>query len=87
MTSVLSDHVRWEAARRGIGEETILAVVARPEQTEVVRPGREVRQSRVVFPPEGKTYLVRTIVDLIDGQLVVVTAYRTSKIEKYWRKP
>lgn len=40
-----------------------------------------------MFPPEGKTYLVRAIVDLIGEELVVVTAYRTSKIEKYWRKP
>jgi hypothetical protein len=59
--------------------------VAAPEQAIGVRTGREVRQSRVAFPPEGKTYLVRVVVDLGPDALRVVTAYRTSKIEKYWR--
>ena len=84
---VVSDHARWEADRRGVAEEIIVSVAMYPEQSEVVRPGREARQSRVAFPPEGKTYLVRVIVDLGDEDEVVVTVYRTSKITKYWRTP
>jgi hypothetical protein len=68
-----------------VPEETIVRVATQPEQTGAVRPGREVRQSRFPFPPEGKTYLVRVIVDLDDAEDVVVTVYRTSKIAKYWR--
>ena len=84
---VLSDHARWEAGRRELAEEMILRVAGEPEQTESLRPGREVRQSQVVFPPENKTYVVRTIVDLGDDEDVIVTVYRTSKIGKYWRSP
>ena len=83
---VLSDHARWEAERRGVAEDNVLEVVARPEQVAAVRPGREVRQSRIAFPPEGKIYLVRVFVDVFEEELVVVTAYRTSKIAKYWRQ-
>jgi hypothetical protein len=35
----------------------------------------------------GKMFLLRAIVDKSVDPAVVVTAYRTGKIEKYWRKP
>jgi len=81
----LTDHARSEMLRRQIPLAWIESVMASPEQ---VTPGfgnRSVYQSRVVA--EGKTYLVRLIVE--DGQSppTVVTVYRTSKIEKYWRNP
>jgi hypothetical protein len=34
---------------------------------------------------DGRRYLVRVIVDVEQDPPVVVTAYRTSKIEKYWK--
>ena len=58
-------------------------VLAAPEQREAVRPGQDVLQSRV--ESERKTYLVRVVVDVDRSPPEVVTAYRTSKIEKYWR--
>jgi hypothetical protein len=83
----LSDHARWRLARRGLDEETILRVAREPEQVIAVQPGREIRQARVALPPEGKTFLVRVVVDAGGGPVVVVTAYRTSRIDNYWRKP
>lgn len=85
MSIVLSEHVRQQAARRGIDEAIIRAVAGAPEQVVPVRHGREVRQSRVPFPPSGIQYLVRVFVDVSPGLETVVTAYRTSRIEKYWR--
>jgi hypothetical protein len=84
---LLSDHAREELGRRGLDPAMVLAVAAKPEQTEVVRGEREVRQSQVRFPPHEDLYLVRVITDRLPDQDLVVTAYRTSKIEKYWRKP
>jgi len=34
----------------------------------------------------GKIFLVRVMVDDSGDPAVVVTAYRTTKIERYWRK-
>ncbi len=48
-----------------------------------MRPGREVLQSRIAL--QGKTYLVRVFVDVDRKPPEVMTVYRTSKIEKYWR--
>jgi Ethanolamine utilization protein EutJ (predicted chaperonin) len=83
---VLSEHARAEAARRGIAEETAITVASEPEQIVPQRPGREIRQSRVTFPPGGETYLVRVVVDVLGSENTVVTVYRTRKIEKYWRE-
>lgn len=85
ITRVLSDHVRRQAARRGIDEAIVRAIAEAPEQVAPVRDGREVRQSRVPFPPDGMPYLVRVFVDVSPELETVVTVYPPSRIAKYWR--
>jgi hypothetical protein len=68
-----------------ITEAIVRRVAEMPEQTLQIRPGREVRQARVPFLPDGTVYLVRVFVDVGPVRDVVVTVYRTSKVEKYWR--
>ena len=48
-------------------------------------PHRVVRQGRTGPDPTGRTWLVRVVVETGGDDEVVVTAYRTSKIAKYWR--
>ena len=45
---------------------------------------RKVFQSQMAI--SNKVYLIRVVVDPSESPAVIVTAYRTSKIEKYWRK-
>jgi len=52
-------------------------VLATPEQVSPVRPGRVVAQGLI------GSHLVRVFVDVDRTPAEVVTAYRTSKIEKY----
>ena len=84
---VLTDHARWQASRRGLDEATVMRVATTPEQVVPVGKGREVRQSRIPFGPQGKMFLVRIVVDVSPIEMRIVTAYRTRKIDKYWRKP
>ncbi|MBI4229741.1 MAG: hypothetical protein HY608_02785 [Planctomycetes bacterium] len=72
-------------ARRGIAHDLMLRIAESPEQVVSVRAGREIRQSRIPTGEPGKWHLVRLIVDFGEGGAVVVTAYRTSRIGKYWR--
>lgn len=81
----LTDHARFEMARREIGETEIAQVLSTPEQSEPVRPGRAVYQSRVTKGEPPKTYLLRVFVDVDRQPPEVVTVYLTSKISKYWR--
>lgn len=81
----LTDHAREEMVRRQITEEEVAKVLAAPEQTETVREGREVYQSRLPSGDPPKTYLLRVFVDIDRLPAEVVTVYRTSKVAKYWR--
>jgi hypothetical protein len=83
----IGEHALRQAERRGLDEATLMRVAEHPEQVVAVGPGREVRQSRVRFPPDDTPYLVRVIVDTTGACIRVITAYRTSKIAKYWRAP
>lgn len=80
-----TDHALLEMARREISEEAVKDVLANPEQTEMVREGRAVYQTRRVMNEPPKMYLLRIFVDIDTEPPCVVTVYRTSKIEKYWR--
>jgi hypothetical protein len=82
---VLTDHVRWQMQRRSISEAELIAVLEAPEQCEEVRPGRCVYQSMVSIGESSRPYLLRVFVDVDRDPPEVVTAYRTSRVEKYWR--
>jgi hypothetical protein len=84
---VVTVHAKLELSRRGLSEEIIRAILFAPEQRCAVRTGRVVLQSRVSFGNPAATFLVRVFVDIDRRPAEVVTAYRTSKIEKYWREP
>ena len=81
----LTDHARFEMERRGISEAEIARVFSAPGQSDLVRPGRVVYQSRMEYEEPGKIYLLRVFVDIDRQPAEVVTAYRTSKVEKYWK--
>ena len=81
----LTDHARREMVRRQIGEAEIAKVLSVPEQTQIVRVGRAVYQSRLEIGNPPKTYLLRVFVDIDREPAEVVTVYRTSKVEKYGR--
>lgn len=70
--------------RRGIGEGMVREVALSPQQVVSSEKGREVRQSQVDDPEGGTKVLLRVVVEKRRGTLFVVTAYRTSKIGKYW---
>ena len=81
----LTDHAKTEMERRGITDEQVATVLLTPEQSEPVREGREVYQSRFKLGEPIKNFLIRVFVDYDRTPPDVVTTYRTSKIEKYWR--
>ncbi len=85
ITYRLTEHARQEMIRRQIAEEDVARVLAAPEQTQTIRQGREVYQARLLSGEPPKLYLLRVFVDTDRFPPEVVTAYRTSKIAKYWR--
>ncbi|BBD78291.1 DUF4258 domain-containing protein [Hydrogenophilus thermoluteolus] len=80
----MTDHARFEAARRGITLERIASTIEAPESVVAGAGGRSIYQKRIVFA--AKTYLVRVVVESGHEPPVVVTVYRTSKMEKYLQR-
>lgn len=78
-----SRHALEELARRGIPQALVDSVLQRPQQIVPEQNGRVAYQSRVDFGG-GKIFLLRAIVVGSTDPAVVVTVYRTSKIDKYW---
>ena len=81
----ITAHAALEILRRGLDIEVIDRVLSAPEQMHEVRPGRIVLQSIVSLGAPPGDYLIRVFVDTDRDPCEVITAYRTSKISKYWR--
>ncbi len=81
----LSRHAEEEMIRRQIPQEWVDALLDAPEQTIPQPNGTEVLQSRFAAK-DGRMYLVRAVVAITKQPAIVVTVYRTSKIEKYWKR-
>ena len=83
MSCKLSAHVQREMERRGLPLAVVESVLAAPAQ-KVPEHGNVVcYQSKVEI--NQKPYLVRVMVNETATPPNVVTAYRTSKIGKYWK--
>ena len=80
----LSTHAQQEMERRNISRALLESILNSPQQIVPVMSGMKAYQSKIDFG--GKIYLVRAIVNEDAFPPIVLTVYRTSKIEKYSRK-
>ena len=69
--------------QRKISIEWIEETLKSPEQIVDGYGNRKVRQKKYIL--EDKEMLLRVIVDEDKDRFVVITAYLTSQIERYWR--
>ena len=83
MDAELSEHVQQEMARRGIPLSVVESVLTAPAQKVPEHGDVVCYQSKVEI--NQKPYLVRVMVNEKATPPKVVTAYRTSKINKYWK--
>lgn len=84
MNFKLSRHAKEEIQRRNIPLHILESVLENPGQVVPGRGGNKAYQSQVDFG-QGRVFLLRAIVDDSVDPAIVVTAYRTGKISKYWR--
>jgi len=79
--AIITGHGAGRIKERRIEPDQVRAVLERPEQVRPVREGRVVAQAVV----GGR--LLRVFVDVDRTPPEVVTAYRTSRIDKYRSAP
>lgn len=80
-----SNHARTQMSERGITEEMVMEIVSAPQQTVTQGEEKMIYQSIKYFKEDGRNFLVRVFVNIIKQPNLVITVYRTTKIEKYWQ--
>lgn len=73
---------RKKLERRGLSEEWIRETINQPDQTVGGYGGRKVAQKKYVLA--NKEYLLRVIYEEQEDLGVVITAYLTSQVVRYW---
>jgi hypothetical protein len=68
---------------RELSPDTVLELVRNPAQVVPGKRGRLIAQS-LVSAEGGKEQLLRAVYEVRDEGIIIVTAYYTSKIRKYW---
>ena len=84
MEIIISDHARFEAKRRDVPIDLVMEITQSPQQAVISINGRIICQSRLIDPKLNKEMLFRVVVKDVANQRLVITVYKTSKIEKYW---
>ena len=70
--------------RRRISERWILEAMNHPSQIVEGYGGRKVAQRKYIV--ENKEYLLRVVYEEEEQESVVLTAYLTSQIDRYWKE-
>ena len=79
-----SNHAKEQMEDREISFEMVLEVVENPGQKYNQEIDETVCQSKMNFGE--KVYLLRVFVNYTESPPIIISVYRTSKIQKYWRK-
>lgn len=78
----LSEHAKEQILERGISESLLLKVAQHPEQKFEKDKTETICQSKLNI--DGKEYILRVFVNFSYQPPIIITAYLTSKISKYW---
>lgn len=79
-----SAHALSEMEKRNINRSNVDEVLAEPMQKIPEHEEIICYQSKMLL--SGKPYLLRVMVNETKDPFLVVTVYKTSKINKYWRE-
>lgn len=83
MEVLFSDHAEFELSNRHIERAIVELVVTSPDAVRRGRLGRKIFQKLLFDPILDKSMLFRVIVDETEFPPLVVTVYKTSRIDKY----
>ncbi len=73
-----------KAKKRGIKKEWIEDTITNPIQVVDGYGGRKVAHKRILI--DNKEYLLRVVYEETEEMYIVVTAYLTSQISRYWKE-
>ena len=84
MGIIFSEHAIFEINRRQIKIEDIEFLLKNPPQKIPSKKNRTIIQGKYYDQKYNKEMLLRIIGEESESSFYVITAYKTSKIDKYW---
>lgn len=81
-----SGHALFEMSRRSISDRQVEEVVRKPQQELRSSKGRVILQNKYYDKIVEKEMILRVIGNRGSDSFKVVTVYKTSKVEKYWKE-
>lgn len=81
MDFIFSRHASERIKDRGISEEKIVLTLVNPDRIDKESECMWIYQK--LFLIDGKKYLIRAFVNVCKDPTLIITAYKTSKIDKY----
>ncbi|WP_026947706.1 DUF4258 domain-containing protein [Algoriphagus marincola] len=86
MKFTFSIHALEQLKVREIPRKQVIKVLENPDQVYSESDGNEIVIYQSVFRKDtDEAYLIRVFVNQIKSPNLVITAYRTSKVQKYWK--
>ncbi len=80
---IYSEHAKNQLVERKISIQLIEKILLEPQQILEVKSNRKIAHR--VFKIDNQNFLLRVIFEDYGTRLEVITAYLTTKIDKYWR--
>jgi len=80
---IISNHAKMQMKERNISDQVVRKAITSPDEIVNTDEGRTVYHLRI--KEEGIDYLLRAVAEQTGGEWLIITVYKTSKIEKYWR--
>jgi hypothetical protein len=78
----LTGYARFQMSERELPESLVLDALKDADEIVAGDKGRKVAHKRL---PQDRNHLLRVVFEEHGDRVVVVTAYVTSKVDKYWR--
>jgi len=79
---VIAPYAARKAGKRGLAQADIEECASEPDPIVAGHHGRQVAQKLVEW--KGRRHLLRVVLEELPDRVEVVTAYRTSAIDRYW---
>jgi len=85
MSFVFSNHALEQMRRRGVKQEDVEVAMLQPDQKLIDTDNPDITIYQSLLNESGQVFLLRIFVNTAKAPKVIVTLYRTSKIQKYYQ--
>ncbi len=81
----ITDHAQVSIRERQISQDWVLSLAEKPQQIVAGFGNRKIIQGRF-RDSNNKEWLLRLVIESNQADTMVITAYKTSQVQRYWRE-